>query len=155
MTEPFRAEHAVRSASFDLALPRDQAFELFTPEGEKAWAEGWDPEYLYPVDGQAGMGMVFRTQHGGEETVWTMTRYEPESGAVSYLRCTHGSRIAGVEVLCAAIAPLRTQVTVTYSVTGLSDTGNDWIRAMDRQRYKAFIGEWEAAISRLDSLEAI
>jgi hypothetical protein len=151
MTERFRAEHAVRWASFALSMPRDQAFQLFTPEGEKAWAEGWDPEYLHPADGHAAAGMAFRTRHGGEETTWMMTRYEPRAGAVSYVRCTPGSRIATVDVVCAAHAPGRCQVTVTYTSTGLSGAGNDWVRAMDERRYEAYIAEWKAAIDRLDS----
>jgi len=146
MTPPFRAEHAVRSCSFDLPLPRDRAFELFTPEGEKAWAEGWDPEYLHPVDGRAGAGMVFRTRHGGEETIWAMSRLDARSGAVTYVRCTPGSRVATVDVSCTPRAPEACTVTVTYAFTALSEPGNEWVRAMDEPRYEAFIEEWKAAI---------
>jgi hypothetical protein len=145
---PFRAEHAHRAARFELPLPRDRAFELFTPEGERAWAEGWDPEYLHPVDGRAAAGMVFRTRAHGEETVWMMMRFDPGSGAVSYVRCTPGSRIATVDVTCNALGPHRCEVTVTYEFTGLSQAGNDWVRAMDEARYDAFIAEWKAAIGK-------
>jgi hypothetical protein len=146
MTPPFRAEHAVRSCSFELALPRDRAFALFTPEGEKAWAEGWDPEYLHPADGRAIPGMVFRTRHGGEETIWTMSRLDARSGTVAYVRCTPGSRVATVEVSCTPRAPGVCVVAVTYAITALTEAGNEWVRAMDEAHYAAFIGEWKAAI---------
>jgi len=145
----FRAEHALRSASFELPLPRERAFELFTPEGERAWAPGWDPEYLHPADGRLVAGMIFRTHAHGEDTVWTVARCEPEAGSVSYVRCTPSSRIAIVAVACAAIAPGRSRVTVSYEFTGLSEAGNEWIRAMDEPHYAAFIGEWKTAIEAL------
>jgi len=50
---PFRAEHCERSHSFTVALPVAEAFRLFEPEGERRWAEGWDPRYLHPADGRA------------------------------------------------------------------------------------------------------
>ncbi len=86
MTEPFRAEHAVRSCSFQLPL---------------------------------------------------------------YVRCTPGSRIATVSVLCVPLAPDRCEVAVTYAFTGLGDEGNAWVRAMDASRYEAFIGSWKAAIDAI------
>ena len=146
MSAVFRAERAQRSASFELPLPREDAFGLFTPEGERAWAQGWNPEYLHPVDGDPVAGMVFRTRAEGEETLWMMTRWQPDDGAVSYIGCTPGSRIATVDVTCAALAPDRCAVTVTYAFTGLGETGNEWIRALDAARYEAFIGEWKTAI---------
>ena len=149
MAEPFRAEHAVRRASFRLALPRDRAFQLFTPEGEKAWAPGWDPEYLHPADGAAQAGMVFRTRIDGEDTLWTLARLEPAVGAADYVRCTPASRTATVSVRCAPVAPGHCEVTVTYEFTGLSEAGNAWVRSMDAARYAAFIGSWKAAIEAM------
>lgn len=73
----FVAERAVRTRSFEVALPLERAFPLFEPEGERTWAEGWARLYLHPADGRATCGMVFTTGHGGEETIWTMVRHEP------------------------------------------------------------------------------
>ena len=78
----FTAVHVVRSHSFVVAMARERAFRLFEPEGERAWAAGWAPSYLHPADGAAGRGMVFTTAHGGESTLWTMTRHEPRDGLV-------------------------------------------------------------------------
>jgi hypothetical protein len=148
VAEPFRAERAQRVASFVVDLPAREAFELFTPEGEKAWAHGWEPEYLHPADGRIVRGMVFRTRAGGEETLWTVARCEPGS-AVEYVRCTPGSRIALVNVRCAPLAPGRCEVTVGYAFTGLTQSGNERIREMDERRYADFIGEWRCAIEAM------
>ena len=76
------ALHVERSHGFVLDLAKARAFPLFEPEGERAWAKGWEPNYLHPADGRARAGMVFTTGHGGEKTLWTMVKHEPASGLV-------------------------------------------------------------------------
>ena len=144
----FRAEFAERAHDFTLALPLAEALQLFTPEGERAWAEGWDPKYLQPADGRAARGMVFTTAHGGEDTIWMMVRHEPAQGLVEYVRCTPGSRIGRVLVQCSALEATRTRVNVIYALTGLSEPGNARIRELDEARYRHFINSWESAIAR-------
>ncbi|HEX4331115.1 MAG TPA: hypothetical protein VH040_03170 [Usitatibacter sp.] len=145
----FVAERAVRTHAFVLPLAAARAFPLFEPEGEKAWAEGWQPRYLYPSDGRAEPGMVFATRHGGEETTWLVTRHEPAAGLVEYVRVTPGSRIASVLVHCAALDAARTRVTVIYTFTGLGESGNAYIRAMDDANYAKYIDSWADAIAKL------
>ena len=147
--ESFRAEHIVRTHAFTVAMPIARAYELFMPEGERAWAPGWDPTYLHPRDGMPQRGMVFTTGHGGEHTLWTMTRHEPAAGTVEYQRITPGSRMGSVLVECAAKDLTSTRVTVTYALTGLSDAGNQVLRDMDEAKFRAFIGDWERAIARV------
>jgi hypothetical protein len=145
----FAALHVERSSAFVVALPAGRAFELFAPEGEKAWAEGWDPEYLHPGDGRLVEGMVFRTGIGGEATLWVATRCDRAAGTVEYVRATPGSRVAVVAVHCTPLDAARTRVSVRYSFTGLSEAGNGSIRAMDEARYAAFIDSWRAAIEAM------
>jgi hypothetical protein len=150
----FAGERAVRSHSFSLPLPLGAAFRLFEPEGERAWAQGWDPQYVHPADGAAQRGMVFTTTHGNESTVWTMTRHDPAAGVVEYLRLTPGSRVAMVLVQCSEVGAEKTRVTVIYTFTGLSDAGNEYVRAMDEAHYRAFIDGWATAIEAARVAEA-
>jgi hypothetical protein len=146
IVDSFHAEHIERTSGFTLELPRDRAFEFFTPEGERAWAPGWDPRYLHPADGRPAAGMVFATGHGGEETLWMMLRFEPAEGRVEYLRVTPGSRMGSVRVHCAALGEARTRVTVTYALTALTPEGNATLRALDAAAYEAFIDSWATSI---------
>lgn len=143
----FRAERVVRTHQFELPMAPHDALHFFTPEGERAWAKGWDPRYLHPADGRTTAGMVFTTGHGGEETLWTMTRHEPEDGVVEYLRVTPGSRMGTVRVQCAE-AGTGTRVTVTYALTALTPEGNATLRALDAAAYETFIESWEVSIRR-------
>lgn len=148
MAEPFRAERAERVAAFVVPLPADRAFALFTPEGEKSWADGWHPEYLHPADGRIAHGMVFRTRAGGEDTVWTVARFEPPT-LVEYVRCTPASRTAIVTVRCTPLDGERCTVAVGYAFTGLTEAGNEWIRAMDERRFAEFIDGWRSEIEAM------
>jgi hypothetical protein len=145
----FVAERAVRSHSFTLELPARRAFTLFEPEGERAWAVGWNPRYLHPRDGRAERGMVFTTDHGNESTIWTMIRHEPRDGVVEYVRLTPGSRIGNVLVQCAALDAAHTRVTVIYSLTGLTEAGNKTLRDLDEAKFAAFVDSWKAAIAAI------
>lgn len=142
----FRAERIVRTHHFELPMAPRAAFGFFEPEGERAWAKGWEPRYLHPEDGRAACGMVFTTGHGSEETLWTMTRHEPDTGTVEYLRVTPGSRMGTVRVQCSASGEARTRVTVTYALTALTPDGNATLRALDAAAYETFIESWEASI---------
>jgi len=142
----FRGERALRSHSFDLPMPLSAAFPLFEPEGERAWAPGWEPTYVYPPDGRPQKGMVFVTDADDEATLWLVLRHEPGAGAVEYARITPGTRVAIVRVQCTALDAGATRVTVSYEYTGLSDAGNTYVRAMDDGSFREFIASWKELI---------
>lgn len=143
----FVAERVAREHSFFLPVAPAEAITHFTPEGERAWAEDWDPAYVYPAASAAEEGMVFTTAAGGEETLWLMTKFEPGAGRAEYARITPGSRIAMVKVRCAAEGA-GTRVTVGYTITGLSDAGNAYVREMSARRFADYVETWPASIAR-------
>ena len=145
----FIAEHVVHRHSFTIARPMPGTLELFTPEGERAWAPGWDPTWLWPRDGATGVGMVFTTDHGGEHTIWTMTRYEPEQGRVQYVRTTPGTRLGVVTVECSPTDATSTRVEVSYAITALTEAGNAMLAELDEAAFASFIDSWKEAIGRL------
>ena len=128
-------------------LPPAESIHLFTPEGERAWAPGWEPRYLHPADGRAAEGMVFTTSLS-EETIWMMLRYQPAEGRVEYLRLTPGSRLGIVRVDCTSLSATRTRVNVSYELTALTEAGNATIRALDESTFANFIAGWPEAINR-------
>ncbi len=96
----------VCEGSFHVALPPDRAAALFTPEGERAWAPGWDPAYPGGPDGP-----VFTTHDGA--TVWLAL------GALHYARVTPGVQAGTVSV---RLEPEQggTRAHVAYDLTALS-----------------------------------
>lgn len=142
MSEP----PATQIRSFHLDAPVARVFPLFTALGEKAWADGWQPELL---SGQEGRGSVFRTVHGGRETVWIVVDYRAAEGRVSYARLAQSSNMGLVEVQCRAASGGGTEVSVRYTLTGLDPQGQAFVREfLDPEHYSRMIEEWQAAISK-------
>ncbi|HEV2269234.1 MAG TPA: SRPBCC family protein [Steroidobacteraceae bacterium] len=132
--------------SFHLDAPVARVFPLFTALGEKAWAEGWEPELL---SGREERGSVFRTVHGAREAIWIVVDYRPAQGRVSYARLVQGSNMGLVDVRCSAVAG-GTEVSVRYTLTAVSSQGQAFVSEfLDPAHYSRMIEEWRTAISKV------
>lgn len=147
-------ERVVRDGSLDVALPLEEAFALFTPEGECRWVQGWEPRYLHPSDGGMEVGTVFTTAVGGEETVWMVSAHDARAGHADYVRLTPGSRLGLVRVRCRALGDRRTRVDVRYEMTALSGPGNDAVRTFGEQPFDSMMRAWSESIERLIAAQA-
>jgi len=136
-----------QECSFHLNAPRSRVFPLFTAQGERDWAPGWDPQIL---SGAEERGSAFRTQsQHGQETVWVVTEYRPEEGRVSYARVALGSNIGLVDVTCTEPADGGTDVSVRYTLTALSEAGRTFVREfLQTEQYSRMIDEWRVATTK-------
>jgi len=142
--------HIERSATVRVPMPPAEALSLFTPEGERDWVPGWDPEAIHAPDGSLSRdGAVFRTTHGGEETVWLVVHVNPLLGAADYVRITPGSRLGTVSVRCHDDGAGGSLVEVSYSLTALSPAGAGALEAITPEAFAADIRDWQTAIQRL------
>jgi MOSC domain-containing protein YiiM len=144
---PFPGLSIERTGTVDVACAPAQAFSYFTPEGERLWVPGFDPEYLHPVPGEQQPGAIFATTHGGERTLWMVTRFSPADGVAEYARVTPGSRRGTVRVTVAAAAAAASRATVTYRLTALSEGGNEVLAAMTDDAYAAMLRDWGRRIA--------
>jgi hypothetical protein len=145
-TSAFVAEHVEHSGRIRIDRPLADAFALFTPEGERRWVPGWDPEYLYPPDGTAAPGLTFRTRVDGETTEWLVARFDAAGGEAEYVRITAGSRLGTVSIRCERAGPVETHVWVTYRLTAVSPEGNAAVAAFDATAFSGMLARWEEAI---------
>lgn len=136
-----------QASSFHLDAPVAEVLPLFTADGERGWAPGWNPEML---SGDTARGSTFRTvSDAGVETVWVVAAYRPEDGHASYARVAQGSNVGLVDVDCRAASGGGTDVTVRYTLTGLSERGREFVRDfLQEDHYRAMIGEWAEATAR-------
>ena len=143
----FRASSVTHTGHVTLEAPPEKTFPLFTPEGERAWAEGWDPEVLFPADGQIREGLVFRTpDHGG--TVWVLMKYDQASFTIAYSATAAGALVREIEVHCRPAAGNRTEVLVTDTYVGLSEHGNMFVGQLDEASYSKKMAHWQEVINR-------
>jgi hypothetical protein len=134
---------ARRATEISVELPAGEAMELFTPEGERRWVDGWDPRYP-EAQRREGTGAVFTTEHAGHQTTWIMVDHTP--AMVRYARVTEGVTAGTVSVEVVASDERSTQVLVTYDLTALTAAGERWLEAFVAD-YESAIGGWSTAIA--------
>src|SRR5262249_46266021 len=99
------ADRSERTAELRFRHPVDAVFEMFPPQGERAWAEGWDPMPIHPPDETGVRDAVFSTEHGGAHAVWFVLELDRTRHVVQYLNVVAGTRITRVDVACEALGP--------------------------------------------------
>jgi hypothetical protein len=137
---------ATQVRSFRLDAPLARVFPLFTAEGERDWAPGWEPTVL---SGAEERGSAFVTRgHTGIVTTWIVADYRPSEGRVSYARLAQDSNIGLVDVICTPAEGGGTVVSVRYTLTGVSEQGRAFVRQfLEPEHYSRMIEEWRVATS--------
>lgn len=138
--------HLERSHSIVLCGPVDRVFPLFTPIGETLWVEGWEPEFLHPQNGETRQGMVFRTLHGDETTLWTCADWDPVGHRVRYVRVTPDSRFGFVGVACRQAIDGGTEATIAYTFTALNAAGRSYLSELTQDAFARMIETWKVRI---------
>jgi hypothetical protein len=131
------------SGRLEIPAPLETTFELFSPEGERLWVPGWNPELLHPPGVSWQAGLIFRTREELGEAVWVVTLLDRERHEVEYVRVEPGRYVAKVRVGCRGRSAGPTDVRVTYTFVGLSEAGNREIAAMSQAAYEQKMMRWQ------------
>ena len=148
MTKGFVSQVVAHSEEFLLGRDISTVFPLFSPEGEKLWAPGWDytnllgstelyPDYLFLTDTH---------DHQSAQAIWIVSGYEPDKHYVSYYKVEPGQKVGKIVVQCFEQNRSSTLVKVTYKYIGLSDSGNRFVAGFTKEAYSEFIGEWRTLL---------
>jgi len=124
----------------------EKVFPLFGAEMERVWAQGWDPQFVWPRQAADCEGMVFQLAHDGRTATWINTVFDYEARRIQYV-CVLPDIVATVITVQLAPRSDSTFVTVRYERTALSDQAGDIVR--DMARHDSMAGpEWAAQINR-------
>jgi hypothetical protein len=140
---PMPLRRVVLRGNVAVALPPEEALELFTPQGERAWAHDWDPAFPAGDDADTAEGTVFRTAAHDAETLWIVAGRTSRS--ISYARVTPGDRAGTVAVTCEPDEP-GTRAEVVYDLTALAPDAQAALDAF-AAGYAEFLARWERAIA--------
>jgi hypothetical protein len=144
----FIAQQVTRSHTIHLPATPHEVFPLFSPLGEKHWAQGWNPEMLYPSSGVAQVGTIFTTQHANKPTqVWSIIAYAQEQTQVIYLNVLPDSHVSRIEVSCETMGTRATLARITYTLTSLTPQGNTYLDEFTQDHYQTYVSSWETAIT--------
>jgi hypothetical protein len=131
---------------FTLSEPIGEAFPLFSPIGEKAWAPGWEPELIHPPDTVWAEGLIFRTPGSPNPAIWVVACFENHH--VRYYRYEMPDLVVSVDVECTSLAERSTRVTVGYSFVSLTAAGDEAIAAMSEKAYEQKMRDWKRMIEQ-------
>ena len=137
-------DRASSFGSFELPIPPDEAFGLFTADGERDWVPGWSPTILGGLPQRPGL--VFLTKADGLQTIWTVLESDPETCTHRYSRVTPGHTAGIVEVeLFPNGAGCR--VGVSYDMTALSPDGQPFLAAHSGAAFLEMLDKWRELIA--------
>lgn len=144
----FVAQHITRTHTIHLPAVPEQVFPLFSPLGEKHWAQDWNPEMLHPSSGVAELGTVFTTQHANQlAKTWTIVAYAQEQAQISYVNVLPDSHLSRIDVRCEPAGARTTVARITYTLTALTERGNHYLAEFTEEHYQSYISSWETAIT--------
>ena len=144
MTQP-PTRRARLSGTVEVALPTGQAFALFTPTGERAWAPGWDPQFPSPGADETEPGTVFQIDHGEHASIWAVSHCDPGK-TIGYVVTTPDQCCGLISVTCRP-SGAGTTATVSYDLTSLSSKADAELERFV-EGYPSFLGHWEYAIAQ-------
>jgi len=117
--------HTHNEFSFTAQGPYERVFPLFGALEEKKWAEGWEPQFVYPTPARDQRGMVFTTEHAGRTSTWTCTAFDESTGYVQYVYVVSDFIVTMIDIHLAKSGAAETHVSVVYQRTALRAAANE------------------------------
>jgi hypothetical protein len=138
--------HVSNTFEFTIAAPLSTVAPLFGAQRERVWAEGWNPQFIYPEPAEDKAGAIFTIQHGGHTSTWITTIFEPGNGHIQHVYFIPDAMAVLIDIRLQSVDSAKTRVRVTYERTALSPELNDHVRKIGEQ--DASSGpHWQKAIS--------
>lgn len=145
----FKPEHYSNTRVITLNGNINEIFPLFTPEGEVYWVEGWTYDTIYAEKETTHKGMIFTTKSpylNEEKMHWIVSKFDEENYDAEYTVFSHHVVIV-VYVNCRAAGD-KTEAEITYTLTGLTDAGNEAARGKTEDAaFTEYMNEWEVSIN--------
>ncbi|MDX1647242.1 MAG: hypothetical protein R3304_08860 [Longimicrobiales bacterium] len=125
-----------------------KALPLFTPEGERAWVEGWSPTYPSGRPRKPDRGLVFEVGKESGASVWIVTRFDEARRGASYGYVLPRRRAALIDVdVEEEPGGEGSLVRVRYRMTSLSPDGDTFVRDFE-EGFTDFLRSWETSLDR-------
>lgn len=140
---PNRATHTYRQ---HLRAGADEVFPLLCPVREADWATGWAPRLVISNSGLAERDCVFVTPRDGAESVWYVTRHEPEQRCVEMIYVTPGVTACRLQIQLSD-GDGECHADVTYSHTSLGPSGDAFVARFTAAYYREFMQDWERELN--------
>jgi hypothetical protein len=128
-----------------VGVPPERAWRLFTPEGERGWSYGWDPQYPGGAGDDTVPGTVFTIDHGPVPLTWVVALCDPPR-EVRYTRVAPDDHAALVTVAFNPDGEDGTIAAVSYALTPLSPAAEQRAETFAAE-FTVMMADWEHAIA--------
>lgn len=144
------------SSTQTIAAPPARVFPLYCPVREADWVPGWQPLFVLTESGAAELDCVFATLSDATPAYWMITAYDPAAFALEMVKCTPGVTFCKISIRLEARGKRRTDATIRYSYTSLSEEGDAFLEGFGEEDYADFMQRWEEAMNHfLETGEAV
>ncbi len=135
--------HVRNAFAFDLRESQEKVAPLFGAHRERVWAEGWDPQFIFPQPAQDRQGSVFQVKKGSHDSTWISTIFEPHH--IQYVYFIPEVMAVLIDIHLLPTPHSGTHVEVAYERTALSAEMNNHIREQGNKDAKS-AEEWPTSI---------
>jgi len=135
-----------RSYTQNLVGTPAQVFPLLCPVREADWIEGWSPLLVVSESGVAEPDCSFVTDATPHDSIWTITRHEPEQGFVEMLKVTPEETVCRLSIQLKS-AEAGSQADITYQHTSLGPAGDTLVEEFTEAHFETFMREWEERLN--------
>jgi len=143
VTKPNRV---TRTFTQRLEVEPAKVLPLLCPVREADWIEGWDPLVVYSESGVAEPDCVFLTSASPCNSVWYITRHEPDKGFVEMIKITPNVTACKLTIRILLVGG-KSEATITYAHTSLGPEGDAFVASFTEEYYRQFMLDWEARIN--------
>ena len=144
ISKPVRVE---RTYTQKIDATPDDVFPLLCPVREAEWAQGWAPTRVYSDSGFAEAGCVFLTRDRLGESVWMITRHEPQRRFLEMVKVIPGVTAGKITITLRENQERGTDAQITYAFTALGEAGERFVQDFTESYYAEFMRHWEAELN--------
>jgi hypothetical protein len=144
----FKAKRVARNYVQIIQAPPTVVHSLICPVKEAEWLDGWDYRLIFSDSGLAEKGCVFTSKSAGEkDTIWLITKREDATCETDFARITPDSRVTEVTVRIEDGGEQTSRVHITYTITALTEAGNQFIEKFTENNFVNDMKFWEATMN--------
>ena len=147
MSSQMDVQQVVRSGEFYLACNVEDAFPMFSPEGERAWVRGWNPRPVFPDTAEFARDTVFRQGEGEDDAIWTIVDVDRERHRAEYVRVAPDSHTAHIVVKVDPVDSKQSHVRVKYALTTFGKGSTSLLDQFSEDAYAERMRNWQRQIT--------
>ena len=124
-----------------------QIFPLYCPVKELLWTENWNPDVVFSNSGLVEQNAIFTSKDGDRKAIWCVTTYDIDKGHVEMIKIIPDYSVSKLEIKVESIKQKTTGVFITYTITSLSEEGDNIFKGFTKENYDISMQAWEKAMN--------